>query len=524
MAEHGFWSYAERDPEKLALVDPNGREWTRGELLAECNRVVGGLRKLGLKYGDCVAIDAPNCAEFFMTSLACTQAGWYLTPINWHLAPAEVAYILKDCEAKAFIGHERVGELCRNAADTVGFPLDHCFAIGDITGFRSFEELVQGQSGDRPPDRASGTVMNYTSGTTGNPKGVKRPLPPPEIDPDDMGALYAGFLSLFGIEPENDNVHICGSPLYHTAVLVQSSSSLHYGHPVVLMDKWDAENMLALIEKYRCTTSHMVPTQFNRLLGLPDDIRSRYDCSSTRTMIHAAAPCPPDVKRAMLDWWGDSIYEYYAATEGGGTIVTPQEWLKYPGTVGKAWPGAEIRIIRDDGTQAETGEQGTVYILLGETTKFEYKDDAEKTEKNRIETEDGLTFFTVGDVGYLNEEGFLFLCDRKIDMIISGGANIYPAEIENVLLGHPKVADAAVFGIPHEDWGEEVKAVIEPIDGVDPGDTLTDDILAYCKDRLAKFKTPKSLDYTREMPRDPNGKLYKRRLRDPYWKDQERSI
>jgi long-chain acyl-CoA synthetase len=240
-------------------------------------------------------------------------------------------------------------------------------------------------------------------------------------------------------------------------------------------------------------------------------------------MIHAAAPCPPDIKRAMLDWWGDSIYEYYAATEGGGTIVTPQEWRKYPGTVGKAWFGAEILIVDDDSVPVPVGEQGTVYMLLGETTKFEYKGDAEKTRKNRI-TLDGKVYFTVGDVGYLNDEGFLFLCDRKIDMIISGGANIYPAEIENVLAAHPKVGDVAVFGIPHDDWGEEIKAVIEPAEGIEAGDALTAELIDYCKDRLAKFKTPKSIDYTSEMPRDPNGKLYKRKLRDPYWVNRDRAI
>jgi long-chain acyl-CoA synthetase len=332
------------------------------------------------------------------------------------------------------------------------------------------------------------------------------------------------FLGMFGIEPENGNVHICGSPLYHTAVLVWSSSSLHLGHPVVLMDKWGAEEMLQLIDEYQCTTSHMVPTQFHRMLSLPADVRAKYSCASTRTMVHAAAPCPPDVKRRMIEWWGPSIYEYYAATEGGGTIVTPEEWLRYPGTVGRPWTGAEIRIVDDAGQELPQGEQGTIYMLLGDTLNFEYKGDAAKTKKNRLETDDGKTFFTVGDIGYLNEDGYLFLCDRKIDMIISGGANIYPAEIENVLLSHPKVGDAAVFGIPNEDWGEEIKAVIEPIDGANGDEALTREILAFCKDKLAKFKTPKSIDYTNEMPRDPNGKLYKRKLRDPYWEGKERAI
>jgi long-chain acyl-CoA synthetase len=524
MAEHGFWSYAQRDPDALALVDPSERRWTRGELLAACNRLVGGLRDLGLEHGDTVAINAPNCAEYFMVSLACTQAGWYLTPINWHLASAEIAYILQDCGAKAFIGHERVGEICGKAADAVDFPKDARFAIGDVAGFRPLAALMEGQSPEIPANRSAGTIMNYTSGTTGNPKGVKRPLAPPEIEPDLIFGMMTALLGMFGIQAEDDNVHICGSPLYHTAVLMFSSSSLHFGHVVVLMDKWDAEDMLRLIDAYECTTSHMVPTQFHRLLALPEAVKAKYDCSSTRQMIHAAAPCPPEVKRRMLDWWGDSIYEYYAATEGGGTLVTPQEWRQYPGTVGKPWINAEIRIFDDAGAPVPQGEQGTVYMLLGETARFEYKDDAEKTRKNRLETDDGKTFFTVGDVGYLNEAGYLFLCDRKIDMIISGGANIYPAEIENVLLTHPKVGDVAVFGIPHEDWGEEIKAVIEPVAGVMPGDALSEEIIAFCREKLAKFKTPKSIDYTDEMPRDPNGKLYKRKLRDPYWAGKERAI
>jgi long-chain acyl-CoA synthetase len=524
MADHGFWNYAQRDPEKLALVDPDERRWTRGELFAACNQVVGGLRDLGLEHGDVVAINSPNCAEYFMLSLACTQAGWYLTPINWHLAPAEVAYIVKDCGAKAFIAHEHVASACIAAADQVDFPKDARFAIGDIDGFRSFSELREGQSTDLPGNRATGSIMNYTSGTTGNPKGVRRGLAPPEIDPDLIFSMMTGFLSMFGIEGENDNVHICGSPLYHTAVLMFSSSSLHFGHSVVLMDKWDPEGMLRLIDEYKCTTSHMVPTQFHRMLALPDEVKDRYDCSSTRHMIHAAAPCPPEVKRRMLDWWGDSIYEYYAATEGGGTIVTPQQWRKFPGTVGTAWANSEIRIFDDDGKPVPQGEQGTVFILLGDASNFEYKGDAAKTRKNRITSEDGKVFFTVGDVGYLNEEGFLFLCDRKIDMIISGGANIYPAEIENVLLTHPKVGDVAVFGIPHEDWGEEIKAVVEPAEGVRPGDSLTEELLLFCRDKLARFKTPKTVDYTDAMPRDPNGKLYKRKLRDPYWEGRDRAI
>jgi long-chain acyl-CoA synthetase len=327
------------------------------------------------------------------------------------------------------------------------------------------------------------------------------------------------FLAMFGISPEGDNVHLVGSPLYHTAVLMFTGCSLHFGHAIALMDKWTPESMLDVIARHRVTTTHMVPTQFHRLLALPDEVKRRYDVSSLTHVIHAAAPCPVDVKRRMLEWWGPVIYEYYAASEGGGTLVTPEEWLRYPGTVGRAWVGSEIRILDDDGKPRPTNEPGTVYMALGQSMDFEYHKDAKKTADNR---RDG--FFTVGDVGYLNEEGYLFLCDRKIDMIISGGVNIYPTEIEGALLAHPKVGDVAVFGVPDEDWGEQVKAVIEPAAGVTAGAGLADELLGFCADRLAKYKCPRSIDFVAEMPRDPNGKLYKRKLRDPYWAGRERKI
>jgi long-chain acyl-CoA synthetase len=326
------------------------------------------------------------------------------------------------------------------------------------------------------------------------------------------------MLLLFGLQPHDDNVHICGSPLYHTAVLVFAGGALQLGHTVVVMDKWTPEGMLELIDRYGVTNSHMVPTQFHRLLALPDEAKAKYDLSSLRHMVHAAAPCPIDVKRGMIEWWGPVIDEYYAASEGGGTMVMSEDWLKKPGTVGKAWPISEVEILDDEGKELPPNEIGTVYMAMP-GVEFEYYKDRQKTESNRVGR-----FFTVGDIGYLDDDGYLFLRDRKADMIISGGANIYPAEIEAVLLGHPKVGDAAVFGVPHEDWGEEVKAVIEPAAGVEPSAELADDILAFCAGKLARFKTPRSLDFVVEMPRDPNGKLYKRRLRDPYWEGRERAI
>ncbi|WP_372783191.1 acyl-CoA synthetase [Litorivivens sp.] len=517
MSEMGFWSFARKDPSPLALVAPDGKQYTRGDLLNTANQVVHGLRALGMQRGDAVAMMLPNCAEFYHIYLAATQAGFYMVPINWHLAGPEVAYILEDSESKVFITHERVAKAATTAAREAGFNTANAFAVGNIDGFRSFADLIDGQPTTLPEDRSAGQVMNYTSGTTGKPKGVKRPLP--DMSPEDLYGLMAMFLMLFGIQPEDDNVHFCGSPLYHTAVLQFSGNSLHMGHTVVLVDKWDPEENLALIEKHKVTTSHMVPTQFTRMLKLPEDVRKKYDVSSTRHMIHAAAPCPPDIKRQMLEWWGNSIYEYYAGTEGGGTLCTPEGWLAHPGSVGCAWMGSEVKIYDDEGNELGPNETGTIYMKLMDNSDFEYKGDKEKTKKNRIGN-----FFTLGDVGHLDEDGYLFLSDRKIDMIISGGANIYPAEIENVLILHDKVNDCAVFGVPNEDWGEEIKAVVQPIAGVEASDELSAEIMSFLEERLARMKLPRTIDYLDELPRDPNGKLYKRRLRDPYWVGHEKKV
>ncbi len=515
MAELGFFRQAAAAPDRVALVGPDGTEVTAGALAARANQVSHGLRSLGLEKGDTVAVVLPNSIEMMVIALGAQQIGLYLTPINHHLVGPEIAYIVDDSDAKVLIGHERF------ASALVDVKCENRFAIGTIDGFSPFAELVDGQPDDRPDDRTAGAPMHYTSGTTGKPKGVKRKLA--DLDPDEGGALYSMFLMLFGVQPEDGNVHITGSPLYHTAVLLWTTNSLHLGHKVVLMDKWSAEGMLELIERHKVTTSHMVPTQFHRLLALPDEVRAKYDCSSVRCMVHAAAPCPPDVKRRMIEWWGDAVMEYYAATEGGGTIVTAKEWLERPGTVGKAWAGSDIRILDDDKNILGPGEIGTIYMLLAQAT-FEYKGDEAKTEGNRVYFPDGTAYFTVGDVGELDDEGYLFLRDRKIDMIISGGANIYPAEIEGAFYQCPLVGDVAIFGIPNDDWGEEIKAVIEPADGVEAGPELEARLREFAEANLASYKRPKSYDFTTEMPRDPSGKLYKRKLRDPYWQGRDRQI
>ncbi len=467
--------------------------------------------------GDTVACLLPNSREMIELYLGALQIGLYLTPINNHLVGPEIAYIVNDSDARIFIGHAKHTEALVAARHEIGLDDQHLFAVGDVNGFRPWGEIGEGQPETAPADRVAGAAMHYTSGTTGRPKGVKRALF--EIDPDDMGALYCGLQGLFGVSADHPHVHITGSPLYHTAVLMWTANSLHMGHKVVLMERWGAEKMLELIDRYQVSTSHMVPTQFHRLLQLPEEVRHRYDVSSLRCMVHAAAPCPPEIKRQMIEWWGDSIMEYYAATEGGGTIITAKEWLEKPGSVGKAWTGSEVRIHDDDhGKWLGPNVDGTVYMSLA-LADFEYKGDEKKTEDDRTEG-----FFTVGDWGYLDEDGYLFLKDRKSDMIISGGVNIYPAEIESTMITMPKIHDVAVFGIPHEDWGEEIKAVVQPAEGVDPDDALRAEILAFCEENLAGYKRPRTIDFITEMPRDPSGKLYKRKLRDPYWEGRDRAI
>ncbi len=357
--------------------------------------------------------------------------------------------------------------------------------------------------------------MQYTSGTTGRPKAVQRDLP--RFDPETWVAAYSANLTRYDIEPGGDAVHLVTSPMYHLSPLSFGYFSLHLEHTVVLMEQWDAERALQLIDRYRVTDVAMVPTQLHRLMALPEEVRARYDVSSLRQVIHAAAPCPIELKQRLFAWLGPVIYEFYGASEGGGTLATPHDWLAHPGTVGRPWAGADVKVLDDDGNPVPSGTVGTVYLkLMGE---FAYKGDPEKTAANRRDD-----YFTVGDMGELDDDGFLYLRDRKIDMIVSGGVNIYPAEVEAALLSHPSVGDAAVFGVPHDDWGEEVKAVVEPAVGVAPSPALAAELLAHCESMLARYKLPRSIDFVDAMPRDPNGKLYKRTLRDPYWVGRERAI
>jgi long-chain acyl-CoA synthetase len=515
VSETGLWAIAASSPDSPAVIEAGGRTLSYGQLAGLADRYGRGLQELGLRPGSCVATLLPNSAEALAVYFAGLQTGLYVVPVNWHLVAAEIAYILADSEAAAFVASERFGAAAQAAAGQAGLEPGARLAAGQVGGFAPLAGLGAGGSG-RPEPRTLGAPMVYTSGTSGRPKGVRRALT--GADPDAVPLASRWFFGLFGLAPFDGHVHLCCSPLYHTAVLNFATISLQLGHPVVLMDRFDPQQLLALTEQHRATHTHMVPTQFRRLLALPAAVRERYDLSSLRAVMHGAAPCPREVKERMLTWWGPVITEYYAATEGGGTSITAAEWRDRPGSVGRPWPGSEVRVLDESGADVPAGQPGLVYLRMG-TSTFDYHKDTAKTEAGRAR---GM--FTVGDIGHLDADGYLYLHDRQSDLIISGGVNIYPAEIEAELACHPAVADVAVFGIPHDDWGEEIKAVIEPADGAPPGEELTAALLEFLAGRIAPFKLPRSFDYVAELPRDPNGKLYKRRLRDPYWSARDRAI
>ena len=515
MSNQAFWDWAQNDPDRLALVTTEGREFTFGELGARVNQLSRALQSMGLERGDGVAILLNNHAEWIEVYLAVHQIGVYLTAINYHLTGPEVAYILDNCEAKVFISESAYAEAAQKAVSELNFDASCSFSIDNMAGFSLYENLLTGQSTELPENRSAGNLMLYTSGTTGRPKGVRRPLS--DGTPEASAQMSALLGMLFNIQA-GTGAHLVMGPLYHAAPSGFAAGALHMGQALVLMKKWKAEDSLEKIEKFKITATHMVPTMFQRLLELPDDIKNKYDVSSLKNVIHAAAPCPPDTKRKMIEWWGPIIYEYYAATEGGGAYVNSEEWLENPGTVGKAWPGSQLLILDDDGRELPANEVGTIYMASAMGEFKYYKDDKKTAESTRG------NLFTVGDMGYLNDGGWLFICDRKNDMIISGGVNIYPAEIEAVLHQHPKISDVAVFGIPDDDWGESVKAVVELVADVEPSDTIADEILAFSAEKLAKYKLPRSVDFIDELPRLPTGKLYKRLIRDKYWEGRDKKV
>ena len=515
MSTLGFWPWAALEPDRLALVDPAERRVSFGALHSACNRVANGLRAMGLRRGDGIAVILPNCVEFYEVFLAALQTGLYFTPINHFLTAREGAYVLADCEAKVLVSHSQFAETTHGVLAESGFEAGSCLAVGDVDGLRSYAQFKTQHSATPPADRSAGTSMVYTSGTTGNPKGVRSPLPAGA--PEGPTAIRAAMGEMIGWK-SGDGVYLLNGPLHHSAPIAFSTLALHLGHTVVMTDQWDAERVLALIDRYRVTNTQMVPIHFHRLVKLPEAVKRRHDVSSVRSILHSAAPCPVPVKREVIEWFGPVVYEYYGGTEGGVTHCNSQEWLGKPGTVGRPWPGVEISILDDEMNPLPATEVGAVYFKTPKGPP-EYFKDPVKSESARHRD-----FFTLGEMGYLDEDGWLFLVDRKSDMLVSGGVNIYPAEIEAVLLQHPKVQDAAVFGVPNEEWGEEVKAVLEPVAAVEAGAPLAQEVLDFCQDKLARYKLPRSIEFIDEMPRGPNGKLYKRQLREPYWQGRQKKI
>ena len=480
---------------------------TFGELNSGANRLARALRRQGVAAGDSIALLCSNRPEFAEVLAAAQRSGLRLTPVNWHLTADEAGYILDDCEAKAFVADARFADVARAVARLAPRATIRLAVGGPIDGFDSYDEAVAAEDGTDIEDPTIGGTMLYTSGTTGRPKGVRRPLVAAGGQTQTSSALASARAAA-----EGPSMHLCTGPLYHAAPLAFSlAAPLATGMGVVLMDRWDAEETLRLIERHRITHTHMVPTMFHRLLSLPADVRTAADTSSLRFVIHGAAPCPVAVKQAIIDWWGPIVVEYYAATEGGATFVDSQEWLSRPGTVGKPPTEDHVRILDDDGKAAPAGEVGTIYIKAPEAARFTYFKDDEKTAKAYRGD-----YFTLGDVGYLDSDGYLYLTDRSANLIISGGVNIYPAEVEAVLITHPAVGDVAVIGVPSEEWGEEVKAVVEPQPGVLASAQLAGELVAWCRERLARFKCPRSVDFVDVLPRQDNGKLYKRVLRDRY--------
>jgi long-chain acyl-CoA synthetase len=514
-------AFATTTPDKPAVImGGSGEIVTYAQLDSEANRICHLFRSLGLQPGDHVAFCLENHPRYLPLAWGATYAGLYYTAMSSRLTTDEMAYIIGDCGAQVFITSAYKREQARELVDqTPGvkarFMLDS--SSDDLAaGYADYLEALAAQP-DTPLDeeRTEGRDMLYSSGTTGRPKGVKMPLTGEPLGTPD--AVYGLGALLFGVSA--DSVYLSPAPLYHAAPLRFCMAFQRAGATVVVMEHFDPTEALVLIERYGVTHSQWVPTMFIRMLKLPEEVRRSYDVSSMQVAIHAAAPCPVAVKEQMIDWWGPVLHEYYAGTEGNGFVYcNSEDWLAHRGTVGKSLTG-ELHILDEEGNELPPGQTGTVYFSSAE---FEYHNDPDKTEASRDPRGQGWS--TLGDVGYVDEDGFLYLTDRKAYMIITGGVNVYPQEAENILAMHPKVADVAVIGVPDEDFGEAVKAVVEPLDWDDAGPELERQLIAYCRSHLADVKCPRSVDFKRELPRHPTGKLYKRLLKDEYWSGHESKI
>ncbi len=498
---------AAETPQKIAyIMAETGETVTYSELEAAANRGAQLLRSLGLQRGDHIAILLENHPRFFQICWAAQRAGIYYTAISWRLQQQEVEYIVNNCEARVFITSVERKEVVQPLLGKMDCVEKSYMLDGVVDGFESWEDALARMPTTEIADQSEGAPMLYSSGTTGYPKGVKRPLPEQdygvEVDINLLRTLYGA---------NDDSIYLSPAPLYHAAPLAFTMGCLRSGTTVVVMAHFEAEFALECIENYRITHSQWVPTMFVRMLKLPEEVRLKYDVSSLRCAIHAAAPCPIPIKEKMINWWGPVIYEYYAGTEGNGFVqLNSEEWLAHRGSVGKPLT-CEIHICDEHGVEVPAGESGAIYMSGGGT--FEYYKDDDKTADSRH----AQGWSTLGDVGYLDDDGYLYLTDRKHFMIISGGVNIYPQEAENVLINHDKVMDVAVFGVPNADFGEEVKGVVQLADPSLASPMLEVELLDYCREYLSHIKCPRSIDFRDELPRHPTGKLYKRLLKDEYW-------
>lgn len=497
--------FAQSHPDKPALIMAgSGETISYAQLEARSNRVAHLLRSLGLAIGDTIAICMENRAEFFDLVWGAQRSGLHYVAISSRLTAPEIDYILADSGAKAIFGSDYLGETLRKLESSIAR-----FTVDAPTGsWQSLATALEDKPETPIADERAGTDMLYSSGTTGRPKGVRIPLPE---DPNIAGVNPLTMLTSMAFRSTQDSIYLSPAPLYHAAPLRWCMAMQRLGATVVVMEKFDPEAALRYIEQYKITNSQWVPTHFVRMLKLPEDVRRKYDLSSLRVAVHAAAPCPVPIKEAMINWWGPVLIEYYAGTEGNGmTIVGSEDWMTHKGTVGRPLLGI-VHICDENGDEVPPRTEGSVFFES--ENRFSYHNDPDKTRD--ATNKHGWT--TLGDVGWVDEEGFLYLTDRKSFMIISGGVNIYPQEIENLLVSHPKVADAAVIGAPDEDLGEKVVAVIQPLDMAAAGDALADELREFLRQSLSGVKMPKQIDFREELPRHATGKLYKRLLRDEYW-------
>ena len=500
--------HAEAEPGKPAVVMyPSGTVVTFGELEARANQLAHSFRAAGLGEGDVVAVLLDNNEHFHTVMWGARRAGLYYVPINTHLTAAEAAYIIDNSSAKAIIASAKLLPVCRELADHLpgGLPELRMMAGAELEGWLSYPQCVAAQPITAIADEIEGDLLQYSSGTTGRPKGIKRPLThlPPSQAPALMGALVG-----FWMNP--DGIYLSPAPLYHTAPNVWSMTMQAAGVPVVVMERFDAEGALDAIQRHRVTHGQFVPVMFTRMLKLPAAVRNSYDVSSLERVMHAAAPCPVDIKKQMIDWWGPIIDEYYASSEAhGSTLITAEEWLAHPGSVGRAMNGA-LHILDEEGNELPPGQPGEIYFDTA--SSFEYLNDPEKTAA----TTSRQGWRTVGDIGYLDDDGYLYLTDRRHHMIISGGVNIYPQEAENVLVTHPRVMDAAVFGIPDDEMGQAVKGVVQLVDHSEAGEEFGGELLTWLRERLAHYKCPRSISFEEQLPRTDTGKLYKQSLIEKY--------